>query len=144
MQNFLGEIDCTLDSKGRLMIPARFRHLVPEDTGSMYVVSMGKERCLNLFPLREWNEIIVSKLHEMDPGPEKRNAIRYFSSRSSTLKIDKAGRVAIPSQFLATIGDPKKVMVVGALNFMEIWSLDEYRKNIEAMDDAFRTSGFEY
>jgi MraZ protein len=144
MQNFMGEIECTLDAKGRLMIPARFRHLVPEDTGSMYVVSMGKERCLNLFPLREWNEIIVSKLHEMPPGPEKRNAIRYFSSRSSTLNIDKTGRVAIPAPFLAAIGSPKKVMVVGALNFMEIWSLDDYRRNAEAIDDAFRESGFEY
>lgn len=144
MQNFLGEIECTLDVKGRMMIPARFRHLVPEDTGSIYVVSMGKERCLNLFPLREWNEAIVSKLQEMPPGPEKRNAIRFFSSRSSTLKIDKTGRIAIPSILLDAIGNPKKVMVVGALNYMEIWSLDEYRKGTAGIDEAFRESGFEY
>lgn len=144
MQNFLGEIECTLDVKGRMMIPARFRRLVPEDTGSIYVVSMGKERCLNLFPLHEWNETIVSKLQEMPPGPDKRNAIRFFSSRSSTLKIDKTGRIAIPSPLLDAIGNPKKVMVVGALNYMEIWSLDEYRKGAERIDEAFRESGFEY
>ena len=144
MQNFLGEIECSLDAKGRMMIPARFRHLVPEDTGSMYVVSMGRERCLNLFPLREWNEEIVSKLHEMPPGPEKRNTIRYFSRKSSTLKIDKAGRVAIPAQFLEAIGSPKKVVVVGVLNYMEIWSLDEHRKGAGSIEEGFHKSGFEY
>ena len=144
MQNFLGEIECSLDVKGRMMIPARFRHLVPEDTGSMYVVSMGRERCLNLFPLREWNEEIVSKLHEMPPGPEKRNTIRYFSKKSSTLKIDKAGRIAIPAQFLEAIGNPKKLMLVGVLNYMEIWSLEEYRKSADGIDEGFRKSGFEY
>ena len=61
-----------------------------------------------------------------------------------TLKIDKTGRVAIPVQFLAEIGGPKKVMVVGALNFMEIWSLEEYRKGAGEMDKAFLDSGFEY
>jgi MraZ protein len=144
MQNFLGEIECTLDAKGRLMIPARFRRLVPDDTGGIYVVSMGKERCLNLFPQREWNETIVAKLQAMPPGPEKRNAIRFFSSRSSTLKIDKAGRVAIPANLLGAIGSPKHVMVVGALNYMEIWSIDEYRGKTDDIDEAFRGGGFEY
>jgi len=51
------------------MVPARFRHLVPEASAGMYVISMGKERCLNLYPRIEWDEAVVSELHKLPPGP---------------------------------------------------------------------------
>ncbi len=144
MQNFLGNFECTLDSKGRLMIPAKFRHLVPEPAAGMYVLSMGKERCFNLYPINEWNEVVVSKLHELTPGPEKRNYIRFYSRKSRTLNLDKAGRVAIPSSFIEVLGNPKKVMVVGVLNYMEIWSLEDYEKVSHDADDAFLDGNWEY
>lgn len=110
------------------MVPARFRHLVPEASSGMYVISMGKERCLNLFPVNEWNEVVVSELHKLPPGPEKRNYIRFYSKKSRTLNLDKSGRIAIPSVMLEALGSPKKVMAVGVLNYIEIWSIEDYEK----------------
>ena len=126
------------------MIPAKFRRLVPEETGSMYVVSMGKERCLNLFPLKEWDEMILQKLHELEPGPKRRQTIRFYSKKSLTLNVDKTGRVAIPSNFLEAIGTPKKVVVAGALNFMEIWAPEDYEKASREADETFPDSDWEY
>ncbi len=143
MQNFLGDFECTLDSKGRLMVPARFRHQVPEAGGDIYVITMGKEHCLNLWPIIEWNEEVVSKLHELPAGPEKRQLIRFYSRKSRNINLDKSGRVAIPSTFLEAIGNPKKVIVVGALNYIEVWAPDEFEKASAMGDEAYLDSEFE-
>ena len=143
MQNFLGDFECTLDSKGRLMVPARFRHQVPEEEGGVYVITMGKERCLNLWPIKEWNDEVVSKLHELPPGPKKRQFIRFYSRKSRNTNLDKSGRVAIPANFLETIGNPKKVIVVGVLNYMEIWAPGDYDKASVEGDEAYLDSEFE-
>lgn len=144
MQNFLGDFECTVDVKGRIMVPAKFRHLVPEGSGGLYVITMGKERCLNLFPLNEWNEIIVKKLHELPPGPEKRKTIRFYSKKSRTLKVDKTGRVAIPSNFLNVIGNPKKVVLIGALNYIEVWAPEDYENSSQDIDKSFFGGDWEY
>ena len=144
MQNFLGDFECTIDAKGRLMVPAKFRHLVPEESSGMYVISMGKERCLNLYPVTEWNEVVVSELHKLPPGPEKRNYIRFYSKKSRTLNLDRSGRIAIPSQMLEVLGVPKKVMVVGVLNYIEIWSIEDYEKVSRDADDTFLGGEWEY
>jgi MraZ protein len=144
MQNFLGNFECTLDSKGRLIIPAKFRHLAEEGSGGMYVVSLGKEKCLNLYPINEWNEVVVSKLHELEPGPKKRNYIRFYSRKSRTLNLDKSGRIALPSSFLELLGNPKKVIVAGVLNYMEIWAPEEYEKVSSAAEENFLEGEWEY
>jgi MraZ protein len=110
----------------------------------MYVISMGKERCLNLYPFNEWNEAVVSKLHDLPPGPEKRNYIRFYSNKSRTLNLDKSGRVAIPVQMLEALGSPRKVMVVGVLNYIEIWSIEDYEKVSREADGIFQDGEWEY
>ena len=126
------------------MVPAKFRHLVPEASAGMYVMSMGKDKCLNLYPVNEWNEVVVSKLHELPPGPEKRNYVRFFSRKSTTLNLDKSGRVAIPSTMLESLGSPKKVMVVGVLNYIEIWSIEDYEKVSREAEDTFLGGEWEF
>lgn len=143
MQNFLGNFECTIDSKGRLMVPARFRHLVPQEAG-IYVITTGKEKCLNLYPLKEWNEVVVSELHKLPPGREKRNLTRFYSNRSMTLSLDKSGRIAIPSWMYEAMGRPKKVKAVGALNYIEIWSIEEYEKISREAEENFQDSEWEY
>ena len=143
MQNFLGDFDCALDSKGRLMVPAKFRHLVPEAGGGLWVITMGKDKCLNLYPLNEWDEEVVKKLHSLPPGPEKRKYIRFYSRKSRTINLDKSGRIAIPSNFLEAIDSPGKVVVVGVLNYIEIWAPEEFEKASIEDDEAYLEGEFE-
>jgi MraZ protein len=125
MQTFIGHYTCSVDNKGRMMIPARFRRMIPADSGELLVLSKGKENNLNLYPVEGWKEI-MSKLRELPAGPKKRNLVRYYSDKSYTLSMDKAGRVAIPSDFLSIIGNPDKIIVIGALTYMEIWAEKDY------------------
>ena len=143
MQNFVGSFSCTLDSKGRLMIPAKFRRMIPEEGGEVLVVSKAKEKCLNLYPLSEWNTVIA-RLHSLPPGPKKRNLIRFYSDKSQTLNLDKAGRVAIPAHFLAMIGTAKKVVVIGALTYLEIWAEKDYEEIRKQALDTYVEGDWEY
>jgi MraZ protein len=125
------------------MIPAKFRRMIPEDGGEVLVVSKAKEKCLNLYPLSEWNGVI-SRLHSLPPGPKKRNLIRFYSDKSQTLNLDKAGRVAIPAHFLAMIGKAKKVVVIGALTYLEIWAEKDYEEIRKQALDTYIEGDWEY
>lgn len=135
MRSFVGSFTCTLDTKGRIMVPARFRRLLPTDSGEVLVISKGKEQCLNLYPSAEWEQVI-GRLENLPPGPKKRNLIRFYSDKSQTVNLDKAGRVAIPAPFLELIDGPRKVIVIGALTYMEIWSEEDYE---QVRNDALET-----
>jgi len=108
------------------MIPAQFRRIIQAEAGETLVISKGKEKCLNLYPLKVWNEVILKELHALEPGPEKRNLIRFYSEKSHQVNVDKAGRVAIPSNFLFMIGNTRKVVVIGALTYIEIWAMEDF------------------
>lgn len=144
MQNFLGQYECAIDSKGRMMIPAKFRRMVSDDSGGQFVITMGKERCLNLYPLEEWNETVLSRLHSLPPGADKRNYIRFYSRKSRNLVLDKAGRVVLPAAFLEALGNPKKVTVMGALSCIEIWAPGDYEAIDRVVDGTFLDGDFEY
>jgi MraZ protein len=126
------------------MIPAEFRRVLPKKPGSVFVISVGKEKCLTMFPAKEWKEKILDKLQELPPGPKTRNTIRYYSRKSRNVKLDKTGRIAIPAPFLDVISNPKSVMVVGVLNYLEIWSHEDYERISEDSEKTFIESDWEY
>jgi MraZ protein len=142
--NFVGHFEYNLDAKGRLMIPARFRRVIAPDAVDVLVLSKGKERCLNLYPLPEWNDVILKELHSLPPGPQKRNLVRYYSDKSIHVNLDKAGLVAIPAHFLSMIGDPKKVIVIGALTYIEIWAPEDYEQIRNEALDTYNRGDWEY
>lgn len=144
MQNFLGDYECSIDSKGRLLIPSKFRRLVPAENDNKFVISVGKERCLNLYPQNEWKENVENRLHELPPGLKKRKVIRFYSKMSRHVESDKTGRIAIPRSFLEMIGNPAKVVAVGLLNYIEIWPLDEYEEISVEMEKDFQEIDWEY
>ena len=144
MKNLLGSFECKLDLKGRLVIPAELRRLMPRKPGSVYVISVGKEKCLTRFPAKEWKEKILDKLQQLAPSAKTRNTIRYYSRNSRQIKLDKAGRIAIPSNFLELIGNPRTVHVVGVLNYLEIWPPKDYGKISEDSDETYFESDWEY
>jgi MraZ protein len=143
MKNLLGSFECKLDSKGRLVIPAELRRLMPRKPGSVYVISVGKEKCLTLFPAKEWKEKVLDKLQQLAPSAKTRATIRYYSKKSRQIKLDKAGRIAIPSSFLGLIGNPKTVTVIGLLNYLEIWSPQDFVPVGEDAEKTFVESDWE-
>lgn len=143
MKSFVGRFFCSLDSKGRLMIPARFRKIMSAEEDETLILSKGKDGCLNLYPSGAWNDLIM-KLERQPAGTDRVDIVRYYSDNSLILSIDKAGRVALPAEFLNIIGGPAKVAVMGALSYMEIWAPEDYSRIRQRAEETYQKGKWPY
>jgi len=141
-RKLIGAYGCTLDAKGRLKVPAQFRRLIPDELFQTLVISKGKERCLNLYTQDEYDKSL-SDLATRPPGAERRDLQRFYSIKSKQLKVDGAGRVAIPSDFLAMIDNVKDVVVLGALSYLEIWKAEDFEELSKRSEETYLKSDFE-
>ncbi|NLN16660.1 MAG: division/cell wall cluster transcriptional repressor MraZ [Firmicutes bacterium] len=122
---FMGEYQHTLDNKGRLIIPAKFR----AGLGERFIVTRGLDGCLFAYPLKEW-EILESKLKELPlTKSDARSFVRFFFSGASECELDKQGRIMLPANLREYAQMTKDVVVIGVANRVELWSKelwDEY------------------
>lgn len=130
---FMGEYNHTIDSKGRLIIPSKFR----EDLGQEFVMTKGLDGCLFVFPIKEW-EAFEEKLRSL-PLIDKnaRKFSRFFLAGASACELDKQGRTLVPGTLREFAGMDKEVVLTGMLDRIEIWSKDKWNENnsYEDMDD---------
>ena len=117
---FLGTHSPRLDDKGRLFLPAKFRDELAEGI----VITKGQERCLYVFPMAEFQRVTEA----MSQAPVTQKAVRdysrvFFASASDEVP-DKQGRITIPPLLKEYSGLAREVVVIGALNRVEIWDPD--------------------
>ncbi|HJF19730.1 MAG TPA: division/cell wall cluster transcriptional repressor MraZ [Enterococcus columbae] len=118
---FMGEFQHSIDAKGRLIVPAKFR----EKLGNTFVVTRGLDGCLFGYPLDEWNKL-EEKLNEMPLAKkDARLFVRFFYSAATECEIDKQGRINIPQTLRAHAQLEKSCVIIGVSNRIEIW--DEAR-----------------
>ena len=138
---FIGEYRHTLDEKGRLAIPAKLRYSkVGEE--EYWVATKGFDHCLFVYPKNEWNQI-VDKLNKRLTLTKKedRSFLRMFVSPANEQAVDKQGRIAI-SQSLREYADAQKeVVILGAINRIEIWSEENWNKYKEENEKSFDALG---
>ena len=120
---FMGEYNHTIDAKGRLIIPAKFR----EDLGGEFVVTKGMDGCLYLYPFDAWKEF-EEKLRTMPVTVNKdsRKFARFFMAGATTVELDKQGRILIPPVLREFAGLTKNIVVTGVLDRVEIWDRDRW------------------
>ncbi|NPV44966.1 division/cell wall cluster transcriptional repressor MraZ [Koleobacter methoxysyntrophicus] len=120
---FMGEYNHTVDSKGRLIIPAKFRELL----GEKFVITKGLDHCLFVYPMDEWANL-ERKLKDL-PFTQKdaRAFVRFFFSGATEIELDKQGRVLIPPNLREFAKIEKDVVIIGVSSRVEIWSLDEWQ-----------------
>lgn len=137
---FMGEYNHSLDAKGRIIVPAKFR----EQLGETFVVTQGLDGCLFVYPENEW-EGFVSELRNLPGTKEARQLQRYFMAGAASIEVDKQGRILIPAKLREQAGLEKDIVFVGVLNKIEIWSKERWEENntFDNMDDiAENMSGF--
>lgn len=138
---FIGEYRHTLDEKGRLAIPAKLRYSkVGEE--EYWVATKGFDHCLFVYPKNEWSQI-VDKLNRRLTLTKKedRSFLRMFVSPANEQAVDKQGRIAI-SQSLREYADvQKEVVILGAINRIEIWSEENWKKYKEENEKSFDALG---
>ena len=132
---FKGEYSHTIDAKGRLIMPSKFR----EQLGDEFVVTKGLDGCLFVYPDDEWSAF-EEKLRELPLTNKKaRDFKRFFLGSAVDGELDKQGRVLISSALRAYAGLEKEVVLAGVLDKIEIWdkkAWDAHSEEVEAdIDD---------
>jgi len=119
---FLGDHQHTLDAKGRVSLPAKFR---AEMTGKL-VVAKGLDSCLYVYPAGEYTRFVSELLSRQDFDPRVRQMRRFFISGAVETELDSAGRVSLPGNLRDYAGLGKDVAVTGNGNRIEIWDAGKW------------------
>jgi MraZ protein len=134
---FLGEYTHTIDDKGRITIPAKFRG----ELAAGLVVTRGFDQNLMVFPYQEW-ESLATKVAERPLGDESVRAFRRrVFSGAVDLEPDRQGRIIVPQYLRDFAGIDGEVVITGMFNYIELWSAEAWqsvRESIEDNNDARR------
>ncbi len=130
---FLGEYSHSLDEKGRVVMPSKFRSGL--DDGC--VVTKGQERCLYVFPIGQWDDEARRVLKLPRTDRRARNYSRSFFASASNQSLDKTGRCQIPESLRTYAGLSKDVTVVGVADRVEIWDTSTWESVAAEADDYY-------
>lgn len=120
---FRGSFEHTVDAKGRVSVPAKFRELISERYDGRLVMAMDFDRCLTVYPLEEW-ERLEEKIKALPMmQKEVKDFMRFFFSTATECELDRQGRILIPPILRERAGINKNVVVLGIINKIEIWDL---------------------
>jgi len=134
---FYGEHEHTIDNKGRLIIPSKFRESFKEYDIEKFYITRGLDKCLFLFTENEWKSQ-ESKFKSMPfTKTESRRFNRLYFSGACEVECDKQGRILIP-KYLKDFADIKRdVMIIGVSNRIEIWSRDSWNEYYSTSKESF-------
>jgi MraZ protein len=130
MTFFTSEYESKLDSKGRLVLPARIKAQLPAGDGHELVIRRGFEPCLIIYPMVEFKKVFskISGLNEFNE--EYRKLQRNFLSGVVTVELDNNGRFLIPKNMLGYAQIDKEAILVGMGNKVEVWNPSIYEKHL--------------
>ncbi|MCD8509660.1 MAG: division/cell wall cluster transcriptional repressor MraZ [Bacillus sp. (in: Bacteria)] len=130
---FMGEYHHTIDEKGRMIIPAKFR----DELGPAFVVTRGMDKCLFVYPEHEWKQL-EQKLKTL-PFTKKdaRAFTRFFFSGAAESELDKQGRVNIAPTLRSYAQLEKECVVIGVSNRVEIWSKGIWEEYFAESEESF-------
>ena len=138
---FIGEYSYSLDSKGRINMPAKFRQVLSKDNKNTFVMTRGMDACVWVYPLNQWLEIEKSLRSLSSLSKIHRTFVRNTARYATPSTYDKQGRITIPPSLVDYAGLDKDVLIIGMVNKMEIWDT----KNLEKTEkDALEIDLAEY
>lgn len=128
---FMGEYHHSIDDKGRLIIPSRFRN----ELGDKFIITRGLENCLFVYPLSEWNKIVEELNRLPFTKKDARHFSRFFLSGATTVEFDKQGRINIISPLGAYANLHKECVVIGVGSRLEVWDKDAWTNYFDSSID---------
>jgi MraZ protein len=133
MGMFMGEYHHSIDTKGRLIVPSKFR----EELGDMFIITRGLDQCLFGYPVSEWG-LIEEKLKGLPLTKKDARAFtRFFFSGATESELDKQGRINIPTPLLQYAKLEKDCVILGVSNRIEIWSKQIWEDYFSQSEDSF-------
>ena len=129
----IGEINHSIDAKGRYIIPAKFL----EELGEKFVLAKGLDSCIFVYPMKKWEAVIESLEQLSTTDPRARRFARSFTSRAFDVEIDKQFRVVLPPVLREFAGIEKDIVTIGATSRLEIWDKERWNEYCLESADTF-------
>jgi len=139
MAGFKGQADYSVDSKGRIAIPAKMRGALNPAAKSTFTVTRGFEQCIFLYPFDRW-EAMEEEFGRLNLFKNQdRDFIRQFMMWAEEVTFDGQGRVGIPKSLIDYASISDRVLIIGALDHIEIWNPDVFAKHLNAQSSDYET-----
>ncbi len=119
---FIGEYHHTIDDKGRIIIPAKFR----EELGDSFIITRGIENCLFVYSLDSFKNITNKLMSLPFTKKDARNFSRFFMSGATNVELDKQGRVNVAAPLISYANLKKDCVIIGTGDRLEIWSQEDW------------------
>ena len=137
MKTLIGTYECKVDAKGRLMLPTSLKKQLGSLEEGFVLKRSVFQPCLELFPMSEWNKMML-KINKLNRFVKKNNDfIRRFTAGVKMVDIDATGRLLIPKDLVVFAAIEKDIVLNSAINIIEIWDKDKYENAIENATDDF-------
>lgn len=129
---FIGEFHHSIDTKGRLIIPSKFREQLNEGC----VITRGIDQCLFIYPLVEWEKLLL-KINSLPVNrKEARQFSRFFLSGACECEFDKQGRINLSTPLMNYAELTKECVIIGVSNRIEIWEKDKWMQYFDVSQDS--------
>jgi MraZ protein len=126
MTNLIGEYECRIDDKGRIILPTGLKRQIPQEAQEHFVINRGFESCLVLYPMNEW-KVISEEVNRLNLYNRKnRNFVRYFYRGATELALDGSSRLLLPKTLLGYAGIQHEVILFAYSNRIEVWAKAKY------------------
>ncbi len=128
---FIGEYTFSLDSKGRINIPSKFRQCLSIENDSTFVISRGIDLCVYAYPLTTWQGIEHNLKSLSSLSKTNRSFIRNTVRHATPTRFDKQGRISLTQSLIDFANLEKEILIIGVVNKLEIWN----PKQLELVED---------
>jgi len=136
----IGEVNHSIDAKGRYIVPAKFR----EHLGERFVITKGLDGCLFVYPMEAWEKVVDSMKQLPSNDVRARRFARSFFAGAFEAEIDKQFRVVIPPILREHAGIDKDIVTVGVSSRLEIWDKEKWADYDEESADTYEENASFY
>jgi len=137
MLSFIGTFSSTIDDNNRVSLPAKLRKTFEELQEVNIVASKGQANYLKLYPHSHWDQEIAQRVKQLPPMDADADTVRrHVGETTVETKLDKQGRVTIPSDYFECVGIKKAVTIIGAIDSIQLWNPETHKKNHEVAKEA--------
>jgi len=131
MPSFKNSYRYSVDHKGRINLPAKYRKTNSSTLCDTYVVTVGLEGCLSVYPMDEWERLLEKLRNFHSNKKDIRRYLRFLFSNASESQLDKQGRIAVPQELLEHAKIEKEVLIIRMIDRLELWNPQTFQSYLE-------------
>ncbi len=139
MSSFKGSYRYSIDSKGRINLPAKLRKYMSPEANDLFVATRGYDNCIFIYPQDEWTKLEQSIRHLSSTNPKQRFFTRTLCQYATELALDGQSRLSLPRELLQIAGLENEALIVGVLERIEIWNPKKFEEYQKGQPESYET-----